>query len=153
MKNKTGRHQRCTALEIVEVVRQMAGQFSDEQIATTLNRLGLRTGAGKTWNKNRVASLRHYQQWPSYDVQRQARLSYLGGSRPASATKFHHCKTDDQAEVVTRKSGCRICAVADCNDRVSHRWTLSALCKEANNRAYVPRTLQVEEQHSLFSKS
>jgi hypothetical protein len=43
-KNQTGKHQHCTAIEAVEVVRQMAGTFTDERIATTLNRLGLRTG-------------------------------------------------------------------------------------------------------------
>ena len=57
-KKETGRHRRCTSVEAVEVVRQMAGTFSDEQIALTLNRLGLRTGAGNTWNELRVSSLR-----------------------------------------------------------------------------------------------
>jgi len=33
------------------VVRQMASQYSDDQIAATLNRLGLRTGWNNTWNK------------------------------------------------------------------------------------------------------
>jgi DNA invertase Pin-like site-specific DNA recombinase len=57
-RNETGRHGRCTSLEAIDVVRQMAGTFSDEQIAVTLNRLGLRTGAGNTWNEGRVRSAR-----------------------------------------------------------------------------------------------
>src|SRR5260370_42682811 len=51
-KNADGRHRRCTSLEAVEVVRRMAGRFSDEQIASTLNRLGMRTGARNTWNES-----------------------------------------------------------------------------------------------------
>ena len=70
LKNKTGRHHRCTDLEAVEVVRRMAGKWSDEQIAATLNRLGLRTGAGNAWIKARVASLRSYHGFPPYDPAR-----------------------------------------------------------------------------------
>lgn len=70
-KNLCGQHRYCTKLEAVEVVRRMAGQFTDEQIATTLNRLGMRTGAGNTWNEGRVYSLRHYHQLPAYDASRR----------------------------------------------------------------------------------
>jgi excisionase family DNA binding protein len=70
-KNADGRHRRCTSLEAVEVVRRMAGQFSDEQIASTLNRLGMRTGADNTWNERKVCSLRHYHQMPAYDASRR----------------------------------------------------------------------------------
>jgi DNA invertase Pin-like site-specific DNA recombinase len=66
-KNKTGHHRRCTDSGTVDVVRQMAGRFTDEQIASTLNRAGLRTGAGNTWNEGRVRSLRSYLQLPAYD--------------------------------------------------------------------------------------
>lgn len=37
-KNGLGKHQRCTGVEAIEVVRQMSGKFPDEQIAATLNR-------------------------------------------------------------------------------------------------------------------
>jgi DNA invertase Pin-like site-specific DNA recombinase len=65
-KNLTGRHSRCTNLETVEVLRRMAGRFPDEQIAATLNRLGLRTGTGNTWNEGRVRSVRSYHSLPAY---------------------------------------------------------------------------------------
>lgn len=45
----------------------MAGQFPDELIAATLNRLGLKTGAGNPWKKNRVCSLRSKLSLPTYD--------------------------------------------------------------------------------------
>ena len=57
-KNATGKHRRCTDIEAIGVIRQMAERFSDEQIAATLNRLGLRTGADNTWNEARVRSAR-----------------------------------------------------------------------------------------------
>jgi excisionase family DNA binding protein len=54
-------------MEAVEVVRQMAGRFTDELIAATLNRLGMRTGVGNTWDKDRVYSLQNYHRLPSSD--------------------------------------------------------------------------------------
>lgn len=69
-KNAVGRHCHCTKLVAVEVARQMADQFSDEQIASTLNRLGIRTGAGNGWSEVRVRRVRHYRQLPAYDASR-----------------------------------------------------------------------------------
>jgi excisionase family DNA binding protein len=66
-KNRIGEHRRCTNIDAIAVIRQMAARFSDEQIAATLNRLGLRTGAGNTWNEARVCSARQYHQLPSFD--------------------------------------------------------------------------------------
>jgi len=50
-KNLTGRHSRCTDLETIDVLKRMAGRFPDDQIAATLNRLGLQTGPGNTWTR------------------------------------------------------------------------------------------------------
>jgi excisionase family DNA binding protein len=36
----------------------MAGTWSDEHVAATLNRMGLRTGQGLTWSRRRVESYR-----------------------------------------------------------------------------------------------
>jgi excisionase family DNA binding protein len=69
-KNVKGRHRRCTSVEAVEAIRQMAGKFSDQQIAATLNRLGLRTGAQHTWNEGRVRSARQYHRFPASDANR-----------------------------------------------------------------------------------
>ena len=48
-RNRSGEHRRCTAREVVDVVRDLARQLPDAQIARILNRLGYRTGAGNTW--------------------------------------------------------------------------------------------------------
>jgi len=69
-KNGLGKHQRCTSVDAIEVVRQMSGKFPDEQIAATLNRLGLRTGVGNAWSAQRVYGMRHYHELPNNKVSR-----------------------------------------------------------------------------------
>jgi len=66
-KSQTGKHRHCTNLEAIDVIRKMAGKFPDEQIAATLNRLHLRTGADNPWNENRVYSARHHHGLPAFD--------------------------------------------------------------------------------------
>ena len=39
-------------------MRSMAARWSDEDIAASLNRMGMPTGQGKTWTAHRVSSLR-----------------------------------------------------------------------------------------------
>lgn len=65
-KSETGRSRRCTDPETIKVLRQMAGTFTDQQIAATLNRLRLRTGVGNSWNVMRVRSARSYYQLPAF---------------------------------------------------------------------------------------
>ena len=93
-KNADGRHRRCTSLEAVDVARRMAGRFSDEQIASTLNRLGMRTGAGNTWNEARVCSLRHHHELPAYDANRHPAdiltLDQAAGKLGVSPTVVRH---------------------------------------------------------------
>ena len=57
-KPKTGEHGCQTSNEAVAVIRSMAGRWSDQDIAASLNRMGLPTGQGKTWTAHRVGSLR-----------------------------------------------------------------------------------------------
>jgi excisionase family DNA binding protein len=65
-KNATGKHSRCTSLEAIEIIRRMAGKFPDDQIASTLNRLGLKTGAGNTWREGNIRTVRSYHQLPVF---------------------------------------------------------------------------------------
>jgi len=44
----------------------MAGKFPDDQTASTLNRLGLKTGAGNTWREGNVRTVRSYHQLPAF---------------------------------------------------------------------------------------
>ena len=52
-KPKTGEHGCQTSNEAVAVIRSMAGRWSDQDIAASLNRMGLPTGQGKTWTARR----------------------------------------------------------------------------------------------------
>jgi DNA invertase Pin-like site-specific DNA recombinase len=47
-----------TAPDTIELIRQMAVRYSDEEIARVLNKHGRRTGKGNRWTKNRVAAAR-----------------------------------------------------------------------------------------------
>jgi DNA invertase Pin-like site-specific DNA recombinase len=57
-KPRTGEHGCHTSEEALAVIQSMAGRWSDEHIAATLNRMALPTGQGKTWTAHRVGSLR-----------------------------------------------------------------------------------------------
>lgn len=67
LKNRTGRHQRCTDRAVVDLARELAKVCDDRSIAAILNRLGYRTGAGNTWTQSRVRSLRSYHSIPMLD--------------------------------------------------------------------------------------
>jgi DNA invertase Pin-like site-specific DNA recombinase len=77
-KLRTGQHRHCTKAEAVDIVRQMAATYTDEEIALTLNRLRLKTGVGNTWNEARVRSLRSHLELPAFMAGQQAgRLNLL----------------------------------------------------------------------------
>jgi len=65
-KNKSGRNEQATGLDVVELVRKLAAAQSDSHIAATLNRLGHRTGPGNSWNQTRVKNLRRQNQIPVF---------------------------------------------------------------------------------------
>lgn len=49
---------RTTSMEALEIIRKMAVRYGDAQIASVLNRNGLRTGKDKSWDQTRVATAR-----------------------------------------------------------------------------------------------
>jgi excisionase family DNA binding protein len=57
-KPSSGEHSRRTTDEALAVIRSMSCRWSDQDIAASLNRMGMRTGQGMTWNSHRVSSLR-----------------------------------------------------------------------------------------------
>lgn len=57
-KPKTGEHGCRTPEEALAVMARMATRFSDADIVAMLNRMGVRTGQGKTWTARRVSSIR-----------------------------------------------------------------------------------------------
>lgn len=57
-KPRAGEHGCATTEDALAVMRRMAGRWSDEHIAASLNRMGMPTGQGKTWTAHRVSSVR-----------------------------------------------------------------------------------------------
>ena len=58
VKPKTGEHACRTPEEALAVMARMAGRWSDADIAASLNRMGIRSGQGKTWTPARVGAIR-----------------------------------------------------------------------------------------------
>lgn len=65
-KPESGEHGCRTSEDAIAVIRAMSTRWSDEDIAATLNRMGLPTGQGKTWNALRVSSLRRVRNIHAY---------------------------------------------------------------------------------------
>jgi excisionase family DNA binding protein len=65
-KPKTGEHGCRTSEDALAVMRSMAGRWDDTHIAASLNRMGLQTGQGKSWNAKRVGSLRRVHDIHAY---------------------------------------------------------------------------------------
>ena len=66
-RNRTGERSRCTDREVVDLVRELAASSEDRLMAQVLNKLGYTTGAGNSFNLDRVQSLRHYHKIPCFD--------------------------------------------------------------------------------------
>ena len=66
-KPATGEHTKRTSPEASKMIGEMASRWSDEEIAATLNRMGLPTGQGKTWNATRVGAYRRTAGIPGYE--------------------------------------------------------------------------------------
>lgn len=49
----------------LEIIRDMTGNWTDEDIAACLNRMGKKTATGKTWTSLRIASIRNANGIPS----------------------------------------------------------------------------------------
>jgi DNA invertase Pin-like site-specific DNA recombinase len=152
-KNGLGKHRRCTAMEAVEVVHQMAGKFSDEQIAATLNRLRLRTGAGNHWNEQRVASLRHHHKFPAYSADSTAKdmltleeTAHRLGVSATSVRRMIRQKLLPATQVIA-------CAPWQIHAGALKRTTVLEAVESIRNRTSVPRTRNDSGQPLLISMS
>jgi hypothetical protein len=65
-RNTAGKHGRATAPDIIAVIRELSKVCRDFTIAATLNRLGYRTGTGKTWRAHSVACVRYQYRLPNF---------------------------------------------------------------------------------------
>lgn len=151
-KNEPGRHGRSTSLDAIAVVRQMAGHFPDEQIAATLNRLGLQTGTGNSWTELRVRSARHYHALPAFDPNRprdgRLTLQDAAARLGVSATSVRRLITTQKlpARQVVPCAPWEIAADALESDAVRNA------VREIKLRTGLPRTHITDGQDSMFSE-
>lgn len=64
--NRPGKRRVQTDRTALDLIRELSKVCSDATIAATLNRLGYRTGAGKTWRVHSVYQARHYHRLPNH---------------------------------------------------------------------------------------
>jgi excisionase family DNA binding protein len=59
VRNRPGKKYRETSVTALELIEELSKVCSDQAIAATLNRLGFKTGSGKTWRVHSVYSTRY----------------------------------------------------------------------------------------------
>jgi DNA invertase Pin-like site-specific DNA recombinase len=83
---KTGEHRRVADPDVIALVSELSKVGTDQTTAATLNRLGFRTGTGKTWRAHSVASLRYYHELPTCEKG----AAWLTVERAATALRVSH---------------------------------------------------------------
>src|SRR5580700_9134773 len=147
----TGQHGQATSVEALAVIRQMSGRFGDGEIAATLNRLSLRTGAGHTWNAQRVYGLRRQHELPNAAGQADKRTVTLQQAAGRLGVSELHVKRLIERKVLPAQQAAP-CAPWE----ISLDALNSATVQEAISNASIrkrPPTLQQEESGCLFSES
>jgi len=150
-RNGTGKHSRCTSLEAVEVVKRMAGAFPDQRIASTLNRLGLRTGAGNTWREGRVRSLRSHHGLPGFDValvDHRTLTLEQAADRLGVAIKTMKRLIDEKVVTATQVVPCAPWQIS--TESVESERTIQRV-REIRSRNRCPQVAHLENQTDLFS--
>jgi excisionase family DNA binding protein len=150
-KNALGKHRRCTSIQAIDAIRQMAGRFSDQQIAVTLNRLGLRTGTEHSWTEGRVRSARNYHGLPAYDATQtdngiltlDEAAQQLGVSA-RSVRRMIEQKILAATQVVA-------CAPWQIHKEELEKEAVKLAVKNVRNRVRSPQAEVVEKQQSMFS--
>lgn len=151
-KNRSGEHRRRTSMDAIEVMRQMAVDHTDEQIAITLNRLGLQTGTGNSWNEQRVYSARRYHQLPAFDSDRASGFATLEqaaqrlGVSAGTIRRMIERKALPATQVVP-------CAPWQISVKLLESDQVQEEIKKIKNGVRSPRTQIVQNQQAIFSMS
>ena len=107
-KPKTGEHGCRTSEEALAAIRSMATRWSDEDIATSLNRMGMPTGQGKTWTAHRVSSLRRVRGIHAYrSAEKNGEwLTMMGSERSSSGSPIMPFAASSRTESYGRIRSC-----------------------------------------------
>jgi DNA invertase Pin-like site-specific DNA recombinase len=148
-----GRHRWCTSIEAIEVIRKMAARFPDKQIATTLNRLRLRTGTGHTWNEKRVRSARYNNHLPIFNSSDFKNSTITLGEAAqrlnVSSTFVRHMIERKQLPATQVVPFAPWEIPVEALESVAVRKAIT----NSNNRVRSPQTQNGSQQQSIFSES
>jgi hypothetical protein len=101
-KPKSGEHSCRTPEEALAVMRSMASRWSDEDIAASLNRMGMRTGQDKSWTAHRVSSLRRVHGIRAYrSAEKNGEWLTLSEAATKLGVSHHRMRALVKAGVVT----------------------------------------------------
>lgn len=152
-KNRTGEHSRCTNTDAIDVIRQMAGKYPDEQIASTLNRLRHHTGAGNTWNEHRVSGVRRYHGLPAFDPHQKS-SEYL--TMEEAAEHLGVSNTSVRRMIQEKKlPATQVVVGAPWQIRVEELGseTVQETVRKIKKGKRVPQAQHAREQYTIFSSS
>jgi hypothetical protein len=147
----TGRSRRCTDPEAIEVLRQMAGKFSDRQIAATMNRLRLRTGVGNSWNEMRVRSTRSYYQLPAFSQDQEAKeVTVKVAAQRLNVSEWVVRRMIEEKTLPARQV--IVCAPWQIPVEALDSEVIRQQAMNIRNRVQVPQNHHNDEQETLFSE-
>jgi len=150
-KSETGRSRRCTDPETIEVLQQMAGRYTDQQIAATLNRLKLRTGVGNSWNVMRVRSARSYYQLPAFAPHDQpSEVTLQEAARRLNVSQSTVRRMIEEKILPARQVV--LCAPWQIPMGALESEAIRQEADNIQNRVRVPQSQSIEGQQSIFSE-
>lgn len=150
-KGESGRSRRSTDPEAIEVIRQMAATFSDEQIAGTLNRLRLRTGPGNTWNVSRVHSARFYYNLPRFDKNEPKREVTLQEAAERLNVSQSIVRRMIEEKILPARQVV-VCAPWQIPVDALESETIRKQATDFKNQARIPQRHSCDGQQSMFSE-
>lgn len=145
----TGEHGSRTSDEALAVMRNMAGRWSDDHIAASLNRMGMRTGQDKTWTAKRVSSIRRvngiHAHFPAYKD--GIWCTMLEAAKELGVTSHVIRRLIKMGELSARQ----VVPGAPWQIKVADLHTENVAHALANRRRRHPRPPSCREQTSMFS--
>jgi len=76
-KRRSGQHRYRTDADAIRLIRELRVMLADGQIASVLNRLGIKTAKGHGWTRNRVCIVRNHEGIPVHDAAQAAAEGWL----------------------------------------------------------------------------
>jgi len=81
---RPGQHRFRTDRDVIDLVRALAEIVPDGDIASILNRLGLRTGRGNAWRADRVRTARQTHDIPEYSARARTERTWVTAEEAAA---------------------------------------------------------------------